>query len=111
MLWQRTMNRDPCQHIGWTVCLIGWLLFFSSFGFTLANKSTHPEYVVQSFGSIGVLMAVAAGYLVGRRFSAKWRSAAVRQYVSPYLVGATCWLLLIAASFGASLYDAFTHVR
>jgi hypothetical protein len=105
------MNKDPGRQVGWSIWLIGWVLFFSSFGFTLANKSARPQYVAQSWGSIGLLMTVAAGYLIARGLSARWRSVAVRRYVSPYLVGATCWLVLLAAFLGGSLYDALTHAR
>lgn len=85
--------------LGWFINLLGWAVCMGSIFFALANKSTDPPYVVPFWVCFGGLFGVSTAYLVARRVSERWRSKALRSYFSPYIVGATIWLVLFVTFF------------
>jgi hypothetical protein len=84
------------QQRGWFVYVMGWMVFILSIGFTLSTKSADPSSanVLLSWIFLGILVVVSLTYNIMRLVSTKWRQKAVRHYFSPYIIGATCWLLL-----------------
>jgi hypothetical protein len=92
-------NSDGLAVMGWFVRLVGWAICVGSIFFALENKSADPPYFVQCRACLAILVVVSAAYLVARRVSERWQSKAFRSYFSPYIVGATIWLVLFVAFF------------
>jgi len=89
-----TVWPNSLLEIGWFVRLIGWAICIASIFFALGNKSSDPPYVVPFWACFSALVGVSIVYFIGRRVSERWKSKAVRSYFSPYIIGATIWLLL-----------------
>lgn len=85
--------------MGWLIRLIGWVICFASVFFALENKSADPPYVLPFWASFGVLVGASAVYFIVRLVSDHWKSKSVRSCFSPYIVGATVWLILFVTFF------------
>ncbi|MDB6028281.1 MAG: hypothetical protein JWM68_4504 [Verrucomicrobiales bacterium] len=90
-----TENRNGVLQMGWFIRLIGLAICAASIFFALGNKSSAPPYVIPFWACFAALVGVSTLYLIARRVSERWKSKAVRSYFSPYIIGATVWLLLI----------------
>lgn len=92
---ESTNNGNRVLAMGWFIRLVGWVICIASIFFALSNKSADPHYVIPFWACFAALVGVSVAYFIARRFSEQWKSKAVRSYVSPYIVGATVWLVLI----------------
>ena len=92
---ESTGNENGLSEMGWFIRLVGWLICIASVFFALGNKSASPLYVLPFLACLVTLIGVSAAYFIARKFSERWKSKAVRSYFSPYIVGATIWVLLI----------------
>ncbi|MEW6156386.1 MAG: hypothetical protein AB1813_03080 [Verrucomicrobiota bacterium] len=92
---ESTGANESLLRMGWIVWLIGWVIFIASIFFALANKSSHPPYVIPFWTCFLALFVGSAGYFIARQVSDGWKSNTVRPFFSPYIIGSTVWLLLI----------------
>jgi hypothetical protein len=89
--------KEQVNHLGkagGSIRLIGWGILALSIFFALSNKTADPPYIIAFWLSFAVLIGISAFYAVARSVSDRWASKAVRSYFSPYILGATVWLLL-----------------
>jgi hypothetical protein len=89
-----TQNSDTLAAAGGFVRIVGWAICAASIFFALGDKSAAPPYVVPFWLSLAVLVGGSVFYFIARLVSTRWKSKKVRSYFSPYIVGATIWLLL-----------------
>jgi hypothetical protein len=80
--------------MGWFIRLFGWGVCVASVFFWFGNMSADPQFVIPFWSCFAILVGVSVAYFIARRVSEVWKSKAVRSYFSPYIVGATIWLLL-----------------
>lgn len=78
---------------GRVIYSIGWLLCISSICFALGMKSRDPSWIPLGV-SVAVLVVGLLIYLICWSCLPSWRSKEIRLYFSPYIVGATIWILL-----------------
>ena len=92
---ESTESGKSVLEMGWFIRLLGWAICIASIFFALGNKSAKPPYVIPFWACLSALVGVSTFYFVAQRVSKRWKSKAVRSYFSPYIVGATIWLLLL----------------
>lgn len=90
-----TENGNSSLEIGWFIRLAGWAICAGSVFFALGNKSADPPYVIPFWFCFATLVGVSVFYFFAKRIFVQWKSKDFRSYFSPYIVGATIWLLLI----------------
>jgi hypothetical protein len=78
--------------LGRSTFALGWVINFLSLWFCLESKDPNPPHRVHLWVCVAILGLVAASYTTARLVSGRLPSRAIRSYLSPYLVGATCWL-------------------
>ena len=93
---ESTEHGNTPFELGWLICIGGWTILGASIFFAWANKSAdaEPPYAIPFWACFALLTGTSVFYLIARRRSERWRSRAVRSFFSPYLVGASIWLLL-----------------
>jgi hypothetical protein len=89
-----TQNSDSLAAAGRFVRIVGWAVCVASIFFALGDKSAAPPYVVPFWLSLVILVGGSVFYFITRLVSPRWKPKIVRSYFSPYIVGATIWLLL-----------------
>lgn len=81
--------------MGWYIRQLGEGVCIASVLLALHCKTGGPAYRILFWVCVSILAGVSIFYFVARRLSERWRSEAVRSYFSPYIVGATIWLVLV----------------
>jgi cbb3-type cytochrome oxidase subunit 1 len=80
--------------VGRALYFAGWAVFVLSILLALSGKTSEPHSAVPFWFSFCILVAVSLVYLVGCLVSVRWRSKTSRRHFSPYLLGASGWLVL-----------------
>jgi len=75
--------------------LIGWAINIALIALFMGRKSGDPPNPLPMWALLVALCGVSFVYFVGRRVSDQWKSKAVRLYFSPYIAGATFWLIMV----------------
>jgi hypothetical protein len=94
-----TKSTVPVNVAGWITYITGWIVLFLSVWFALPASGDSPSHTVLYHVSLAILAGMTLVYITARLVSKRWRSRAGRFYFSPYLIGATCWLILFLAGF------------
>ena len=58
-----------------------------------------PSHNIHFWVCFTTLVSVSIIYFLRRRVSENWKTKAVREYFSPYVIGATIWLFLLVVFF------------
>ena len=93
----KSTNDDNIMSVlGWLFHIVGWAICVASVVFAMENKSADPPYVIPFWACLAALVSAATTYFIARQFFDGWKSKAVRAYFSPYIIGATSWISLVA---------------
>ena len=79
--------------MGWIIRLVGWGICIAS-AFFAAGSRSEREYDIPFYFCLVILVGVSAAYFLARQFSESWKSKVVRSHFTPYIGGATAYLLL-----------------
>jgi len=78
--------------MGWIIRLVGWGICIAS-AFFAAGSRSEREYVIPFSYCFAILVGVSVAYFLARQFSESWKSKVVRSHFTPYIGGATAYLL------------------